>query len=118
MNPIDTHIQNLSLRQLGTRFLVGGFLVYGFGTLISFIGSPFECSAFASGGCLTKGIITIANAIAVGLVFIGVECLASLDEEIEVILARKHLMLVMIAGVITSFVPALIVRLVSVFISS
>ncbi len=117
MNPIENHVRNLSLRQLGTRFLISGFLVYGFGTLISLIASPFECSAFASGGCLTKGFITIATAIAVGLVFAGVECLSSLDEEIEVVLSKKHIVLVMIAGVITSFVPALIVRLVSNFIS-
>ena len=117
MNPIEQHVQSLSLRQLGTRFLIAGFFVYAFGTLISFVASPFECSAFASGGCLLKGIITIATAIATGFMFIGVECLASLDEEIEVVLARKHMMLVMIAGVLTSFVPAIIVRLVSVFIS-
>lgn len=117
MNPIENHVKNLSLRQMGTRFLISGFLVYGFGTLISFIASPYECSAFASGGCLTKGFITVATAIAVGLVFAGIECLSSLDEEIEVVLARKHIALVMIAGVVTSFVPAIIVRLISSFIS-
>lgn len=117
MNPIEKHVRKLSLRQIGTRFLLSGFLVYGFGTLISYIASPYECSAFASGGCLTKGFITIATAIAVGLVFAGVECLSSLDEEIEVVLSQKHLAFVMVAGVTTSLVPAIIIRLISAFIS-
>ncbi len=107
MNPISEHVKKLSLRQLGTRFLASGFLAYGFGQLVTSILSPFECNSFASGGCVTKGIITVASMIAVGLVLLGVEALSSLDEEIDVVLSRRHIVLVMVAGAIVSLIPAL-----------
>lgn len=112
MNPISEHVRNLSLRQIGTRFLLSGFLLYSFLTLISNVMIPFGCNSFTS-GCYMKGFLTILSAIGVGLVFIGIECLSSLDEDIEVVLSRKHMLLVMCAGVVTSFAPAVIIRLIS-----